>query len=396
MRSVISSGGPRSGPESRDLGDAEPSRHGHPERREGSASAFWLLLALFLLPATLFAQSRNVVLIVSDGVRWQDVFTGADSTYITRQGGGAQDTAALRRDFWRPTAVERRRTLLPFLWSEVAEHGTIWGNASIGSNAVVTNGLKFSYPGYNELLTGAPDPRIDRNSYGPNPNVTVFEWLNSRPGFAGRVAAFGSWDAFGRIFNKQRAGFLVHSGFDPLPGAKSGAEERPIDRLYRTTTRPWDHTMSFDAFMMAVVIDYVKTHKPRVLYLGFGETDEWAHEKRYDLTLRSLHDVDGYVAELWQLMQSMPEYRDNTTFIVTTDHGRGDGATWTDHGKDVGNAEHIWMAMIGAGAPRLGEVRNAASVTQSQVAATVAAVLGEDFRAAYPHAAVPVVPVVRR
>ncbi|MBI2796715.1 MAG: alkaline phosphatase family protein [Gemmatimonadetes bacterium] len=350
------------------------------------------VLVLALLPSALSAQSRNVVLIVSDGVRWQDIFTGADSTYITRTGGGAQDTAALRRDFWRPTADERRRALLPFLWAEAGGHGTIWGNRALGSEASVTNGLKFSYPGYNELLTGAADPRVNSNSYGPNPNVTVFEWLARRPGFAGRVAAFGSWDAFDRIFNKNRAGFLVHSAFAPLPDAKAGIE-RPIDRLYRTTTRPWDNTMSFDAFMMAVVVDYVKRHKPRVLYLGFGETDEWAHEKRYDLVMRSLHDVDGYVAELWRLMQSMPEYRGNTTFIVTTDHGRGDGAKWTDHGRDVDNAEHIWMAMFGAGAPKLGEVRNAERVTQSQVAATVAAVLGEDYRAARPHVAAALVPV---
>ena len=339
--------------------------------------------------------SRNVVLIVSDGVRWQDVFTGADSTYITRVGGGAQDTAALRRDFWRPTASERRHTLLPFIWGEVAaQRATIWGNHAEGSDAVVTNGFKFSYPGYNELLTGAPDPRIDRNSYPANPNVTVFEWLNGRAGFTNRVAAFGTWDAFDRIFNKARAGFLVHSAFDQLPGPPRAPQpSRALERLYRTTTRQWDNTMSFDAFMQAVVLDYVRAKKPRVLYLGFGETDEWAHEKRYDLTLRSLHDVDRYVRELWELMQSMPEYRGNTTFIVTTDHGRGNGTFWTEHGKDVQDAERIWMVMLGAGAPALGEVRNASRVTQSQVAATVAALLGEDYVAAYPKAAAPLVPV---
>ena len=359
-----------------------------------------VLLAALIVASAASAQarSRNVVLIVSDGVRWQDIFTGADSAYITRAGGGAQDTAALRKDFWRATADERRRTLLPFMWGEVAvQHGTLWGNVLSGSEAVVTNGFKFSYPGYNEMLTGAADPRIDRNSYPPNPNVTVFEWLNTRPGFKGRVAAFGTWDAFDRIFNKERAGTLVHSAFDPLPGPPRAPQpSRALERLYRTTTRPWGNTMSFDAFMQAVVLDYVRTKKPRALYLGFGETDEWAHEKRYDLTLRSLHDVDRYIRELWELMQSMPEYRGSTTFIFTTDHGRGDGPFWTDHGKDVVNAERIWMVMLGAGAPRLGEARNVSRVTQSQVAATVAAVLGEDFVAAYPKAAPALVPITKK
>ena len=68
-------------------------------------------------------------------------------------------------------------------------------------------------------------------------------------------------------------------------------------------------------------------------------------------------------------------------------------ARWTEHGKDVQDAERIWLVMLGAGAPALGEVRNASRVTQSQVAATVAALLGEDYVAAYPKAAAPLVPV---
>jgi len=143
-----------------------------------------LLLAATLpegLPAQSSLKTRNVVLIVTDGLRWQEVFTGADSALMDREHGRVDDTTALRRDFLRDTPEQRRAVLLPFFWSAIARQGQIYGNPVTGSEARVTNGLKFSYPGYNELFTGAPDPRIDRNDYGPNPNVTVFEWLNGFP-----------------------------------------------------------------------------------------------------------------------------------------------------------------------------------------------------------------------
>lgn len=333
-----------------------------------------------------------VVLIAVDGVRWQEVFGGADSALLTKRPGGVSDTLAIRKEFWRETAEERRSTLFPFLWGTVAVRGALWGNLAEGSDAHVTNGLKFSYPGYNEMLVGVADRKIDKNEYGPNPNVTVFEWLRMRKGFAGRVAAFGTWSVFTDIFNPKQSGIFVHAGWDPPPGRVKGAAERTIDRLYRTTIRYWDDNV-YDALMQAVVLDYVKAKRPRVLFVGYGETDEWAHARRYDLTLRSAQHADEFIAELWRAMQAMPEYRDRTTFIITTDHGRGRGDKWTDHGKDVDGAEQVWIGMVGPGAPRLGAVKGGAPVTQSQIAATIATLLGENYFKSEPRAAQPLIGV---
>ena len=47
-------------------------------------------------------KTRNVVLIVSDGLRWQEIFTGADPTLLNEKHGGIWDKEAdLRREFWR-------------------------------------------------------------------------------------------------------------------------------------------------------------------------------------------------------------------------------------------------------------------------------------------------------
>ncbi len=334
-------------------------------------------------------RTQNVVLIVTDGLRWQELVRGADSALINRRYGGVEDTAAIRRTFWQPDPAQRRQALLPFLWTTIATDGRIFGDPDDGgAAAAVTNGLKFSYPGYNEMLTGRADPRIDRNDFGPNPNVTVFERLAALPAFRGRVAAFGTWDVFAAIFNRQRAGFLVQAGWEPPFPTNPSPAERTINQLYATTTRLWDDELAYDGFMQAAVLDYVATRKPRLLFVGYGETDEWAHSRRYDQVLRSARRVDEFVADLWRTMQAMPEYRGRTTFIITADHGRGGTLTdWTDHGRTVAGAERIWIAVIG---PDVTETGTAApAVTQSQIAATVGALLVPDYATLLPDAAAP-------
>src|SRR6185369_26323 len=106
--------------------------------------------------------------------------------YFKKDKNGQPD--AVEKRYWRDTPESRRSFLLPFIWGEIATKGQILGDPSKGSRAHVTNGLWFSYPGYNEMFSGAPDARIDSNDKVPNPNVTVLEWLNTRPGFAGKVA----------------------------------------------------------------------------------------------------------------------------------------------------------------------------------------------------------------
>jgi hypothetical protein len=58
--------------------------------------------------------TRNVVLVTADGVRWQEVFRGAEETLLNQKDGGVTDVDALRRDFWRPTPEARREALMPF------------------------------------------------------------------------------------------------------------------------------------------------------------------------------------------------------------------------------------------------------------------------------------------
>ncbi len=338
------------------------------------------------------AKTRNVVLIVSDGLRWQEVFTGADPLLLDdRKAGGSWTPAAeLRKKYWHPDPAERRRLLFPFLWGTVATHGQLFGNQSAGSRVLVTNAIRISYPGYNEMLTGRPDPRIDRNEFGPNPNVTVFEWLNGTRGFRGQVEVFGTWSVLADIFNAQRSRLPLHVGATVVDRTDPSPRGRLFAELYRTTT-PLYGSNAFDGFLHLALHDHLKAHHPRVLFVGYGDTDLWAHMGRYDLVLETAHRFDQFVGDLWREMQALPQYRDQTTFILTADHGRGSGPeAWKEHGVGQPGSENIWLAVMGPGVPPLGERRDVPDLTQGQVAATVAAFLGRDFRASAPAAAAPV------
>jgi hypothetical protein len=107
--------------------------------------------------------------------------------------------------------------------------------------------------------------------------------------------------------------------------------------------------------------------------------------------LASAHAFDRSVEQLWTLLQSRPEYRGTTTILLTADHGRGSGPEdWKEHGVDQKGSENIWIAALGPDTPALGERSNIGVVTQSQIPATLAALLGTDFKAAVPKAGAPI------
>jgi hypothetical protein len=358
------------------------------------------LVTLLALPLPAPAQpaplkTRNVVLIISDGLRRQEVFTGADPTLLNEKHGGIWDKEAdLRREFWRDDPNERRKLLFPFLWTMVATHGQIFGNPAKDSVARVTNGLAFSYPGYNEMITGHADPHINSNEFGPNPNVSVFEWLNGLPELHGRVGVYGTWATFKDIFNVKRSNLPMLVGYDLPYSGELTPRQALLNRLYTSTTKLDDEAV-YDAFMQVPLLESFAKSQPRVLFVGYGETDNWAHAGRYDLVLHSAHAFDQFVEELWNTLQALPAYKDQTTFIITTDHGRGGGLTqWKEHGVDEKGSEYIWIAVMGPDTAPLGERSHTAEVRQAQIAATVAAFLGKDYRAAAPQAAPPLSGVV--
>jgi hypothetical protein len=320
-------------------------------------------------------ETENVVLVTMDGLRWQELFGGADERLM--QDIGADERVRVKQRYNADTPEARRDALMPFFWSKIAAEGQVFGDPAQGSAVKVTNGKDFSYPGYNELLCGFADPAVDSNEKVYNENVTVLEWLNQKPLFRGRVAAYGSWDVFPFILNDRRSRVYVNAGWAPLEyGDKATVAE--LNAIARDLPHNWAG-VRYDAITFRGALEHLKAEKPRVLYLSLGETDDWAHAGRYELYLDAAAVADDQLRRLWETLQSMDEYRGKTSLVITTDHGRGDGPQgWKNHSVDIEGSNRMWIAVIGPDTPGRGVLKDV-EATQSQVAATVAKLLGEDF-----------------
>lgn len=326
-------------------------------------------------------KSENVILFTLDGLRWQEVFAGADADLMNKEAGGVDDIEALRQEFWADDVDERRRLLLPFFWDVLVPSGQLFGNAWSGSEVHVTNGHNFSYPGYNELLSGFPDSRIDSNAKIFNQNPNVLEWLARKPGFNNRVAAFTAWDVFPFILNEPRAGIMVNSGWEPLEDLPLTPRQELINQLMSNSLHASEGVRS-DELTFFAALEYLQKARPRVLFISLDGTDTNAHSGHYDNYLRSAHISDEYLKLLWEQLQSMDSYAGKTTLLITTDHGRGGaGEGWRGHGADVDESKLMWIGAIGPNIVPLGERTNAATLTQSQIAATIAELLGFDYQA---------------
>ena len=136
-------------------------------------------------------KTENVILITLDGMRWQEIFGGAERRLIAKK--FVDDTTTLLKTFWAATPAARREKLMPFFWNTISKQGQLYGNRSLGNKVNTANKMWFSYPGYNEILCGfADDEKITSNDPNDNPNKNVLEFLQSQKEFAGKVAAFTS------------------------------------------------------------------------------------------------------------------------------------------------------------------------------------------------------------
>ena len=231
-------------------------------------------------------KTRNILLVTTDGLRWQEVFGGVDLALMNKENGGVADPSLLKRDFGGETPRCAGSVSCRFSGPRSRSRGRSSATSAAGSEVRVTNGKNFSYPGYNEILTGSADPKIDSNDKVPNQNVTVLEWLNGQDDFRNRVAAFGSWDVFPYIINRWRSRVRVVAGWQPMVGMGLSKEEVLISRLVAETPRMWENCC-YDSFTYHAALEYFKRQRPRVLYLALGETDEFAHEGRYEHYLRA-------------------------------------------------------------------------------------------------------------
>jgi hypothetical protein len=355
------------------MGDKQGWRAWGPGLAAGALAA-WTLAATSAPAAG--EPGPAVVIVTIDGVRWQEIFRGADPSLVANPKYVADDLKENATKSW-VDVPDRPGALTPFLHGAARQGGVLIGNRDAGECAHVTNDMWFSYPGYNEILTGRADNTITANEFGPNHNVTVLEWLNRQPAFHDKVSVVGNWDVFADIVNSRRSGVPVNAAMG----------------------KAWPTEVLTARF----AVEGLSHGATRAMFIGFGDTDDYAHLGDYYQYLSALNRADDWIRQIWDAIQANPDLRGRTTMIVTADHGRGDTPpdAWREHASQtyldkiapdylpeyrktgITGSNNVWMLAIGPAVRPAGAnaYHGGACAGSNQIAASLLTALGVDWRA---------------
>jgi len=252
-------------------------------------------------------QQSRVLLVTLDGVRWQDFFDVPGETF----------------------ADDAERPLFAFFWQRLAPRGIALGDASRNSSVRAAGARAASLPSYQAMLAGATQP-CDDNECGAIGVETFLESIARRLSLPdGQVAVFASWRALRNSVARDPSALWIDVG-EPDP-------ERDA---------PWDDSR-WDEETFARATAYLERERPRLFYLALGDADKWAHENDEARYKSSLRRYDGFLERLAALLESLgPDFRDHTTLILTSDHGRGDGWLWRWH-QPFDSAQQVFLAAVG-------------------------------------------------
>lgn len=261
---------------------------------------------------------------------------------------------------------------MPFFWNTIGMQGQLYGNRKYNNEVNCANLKWFSYPGYSELLVGFVEPKVKSNDNIENPNSTVLEFIEQQPGFENKVAVFSTWETISYVTRSKTSGIPANTGNVQMEGDLSDRAQL-VNELQSLMPSPY--SARHDAFTFYQAFEYLKQERPRVLFMSFDETDSHGHGGRYDQYLKSANKTDEMLRRMWTWIQNDAQYKDKTTLLISTDHGRGRGGKqiWKDHGLLQFGSGQIWMAAIGPDTPAQGEMKIKAHLLQKQFAKTAAA-----------------------
>jgi len=339
-----------------------------------------IVIILSLMPLLLSAKGdkdTRLVIITIDGLRWQEVFEGAEENLLT-DSKQVRDVELYHQTYWRLKPEERREVLMPFVWNTIVGQGILIGNRNVNSMMQVSNKTNISYPGYSEMMTGMVDDAITSNDPVNNPHHNVLEAANQDPRYKGSVVMYGSWKSTRFAIHNEQAGIPACVSYEPNVARKQTPQLKLAQRMLDGMPHYWG-SEHFDAFTYAFALETLLGDHPKVMWISFGDCDEWAHARKYDLYLDAARGTDAFIRDIYQALESDRFYRGKTVYLVTCDHGRGFGNEWSSHGSSTKGSEATWVMLLGKGIEAKGETSECGPYYTKQIAATIASILGIDF-----------------
>ncbi len=268
-------------------------------------------------------QAQNVVLVVLDGVRYSDSW--GDTTF----------------------------TNIPSMAQELAPQGTFYDHFfNLGST--LTN------PGHVALTTGHYQ-KLNNHGQELPAFPSVFHYYLQQTGRpktdAWIITSKDKLEILARTLSTDSAAAFA-------PSTNSG--NNGLGTGYRD-----------DKTTIAVAKDILSQYTPRLVLLNLREPDTEAHHQNWLGYIRAIQQSDQRVLDFWNWLQQHPHYKNNTTLLITNDHGRHRGKRFADHGDGCQGCRHISLLALGPDVKAgLLETRKRSQV---DVAATIAELLGIRF-----------------
>ncbi len=317
-----------------------------------------------------------VILVVLDGVRWQEVFDGADR-------------ALSRPRHMNPLTLATPRDLMPNLYALIDgdgatgangandAHGLAIGAPGHGAEISATGPQFISLPGYIEIFGGKPDFRCERNDCVPAATRTIADQVRDASG-ADDVSLIASWPGIARAASAGDPGFVLSAGRKLVQQGETLRADAPtaalLDQGSQAGAWPGEGDYRPDAFTERIALRRLAIAHPRFMFVGLGDADEYAHRANYRGYLDALRASDAFLGDVMTTLRAMGARGQHTTLLVTTDHGRAHD--FMDHGSQFPESGRIWLVAAGHDVRGRGLVSASRRYTLSDVAPTVRALLG--------------------
>lgn len=270
---------------------------------------FFVMLALAFLPFLISSlhfegkiaeapsfKSKYIVVLVIDGPRYSETFG---------------DSAC---------------TLIPNMGKKLVKEGTLF-------TQFMNEGVTHTTPGHTAITTGVYQ-RISNGGKQLPKNPSMFQYYLKHTGAdkkqAWLIASKGKLQVLANSKSKQWWNQY-------MPASWCGKNGNGAD--YVGDAETWKQVESVFG-----------QYAPKLTLINLLAVDAFGHQGDWEGYKRSLVACDEYAFKLWELIQNHPLMKDQTTLLITNDHGRhldGHRDGFVSHGDKCMGCKHISLLAMG-------------------------------------------------